>query len=36
MQRARDLRDYNDLEARYERRPSLWVEPDGRLGRGRR
>lgn len=34
MQRARDLRDYNDLEARYERRPSLWVEPEGDWGAG--
>jgi glucans biosynthesis protein len=34
MQRARDLRDYNDLEARYDRRPSLWVEPDGDWGAG--
>src|SRR3546814_12744748 len=25
---------YNDLEARYERRPSLWVEPVGRWGAG--
>ncbi|HSF63682.1 MAG TPA: glucan biosynthesis protein, partial [Paracoccaceae bacterium] len=34
MQRARDLRDYNDLEARYDRRPSLWVEPEGDWGPG--
>ena len=34
MQRARDLSNYNDLEARYERRPSLWVEPDGDWGAG--
>ncbi|ROU03202.1 glucan biosynthesis protein [Histidinibacterium lentulum] len=34
MQRARDLRDYNDLEARYETRPSLWVEPEGDWGPG--
>lgn len=34
MQRARDLRNYNDLEARYERRPSLWVEPEGDWGAG--
>ena len=27
MQRPRKLSDYADLEARYERRPSLWVEP---------
>ena len=34
MQRARDLANYNDLEARYERRPSLWVEPEGEWGAG--
>lgn len=34
MQRARDIRDFNDLEARYERRPSLWVEPEGNWGEG--
>jgi periplasmic glucans biosynthesis protein len=33
-QRARRLDDYNDLEARYERRPSLWVEPVGDWGAG--
>ncbi len=33
-QRARRLDDYNDLEARYERRPSLWVEPVGDWGPG--
>ena len=27
QQRARSLADFNDLEARYDRRPSLWVEP---------
>lgn len=34
MQRARRPGDYNDLEAKYERRPSLWVEPVGDWGRG--
>ena len=34
MQRKRDLRDFEDLEARYERRPSLWVEPIGDWGEG--
>lgn len=34
MQRARGFVDYNDLEARYERRPSLWVEPIGDWGEG--
>ena len=33
MQRDRDFASYEDLEARYERRPSAWVEPIGRLGR---
>lgn len=34
MQRARRLEDYDDLEARYEIRPSLWVEPIGDWGEG--
>ncbi len=34
MQRARAFADYQDLEARYERRPSLWVEPIGDWGAG--
>ncbi len=34
MQRKRGFKDYNDLEARYERRPSLWVEPIGDWGEG--
>lgn len=34
MQRKRDFEDYEDLEARYERRPSLWVEPIGDWGEG--
>jgi glucans biosynthesis protein len=27
MQRSRDPSDFQDLDAHYERRPSLWVEP---------
>lgn len=27
IQRSRDFADYQDLEARYEKRPSAWVEP---------
>lgn len=34
MQRARDVRDYADLEALYHRRPGLWVEPQGDWGKG--
>lgn len=34
MQRERDFRNYHDLEARYEMRPSLWVEPVGDWGGG--
>ena len=34
MQRQRDFRAYEDLEARYERRPSAWVEPIGDWGEG--
>lgn len=33
-QRSRRFDDFNDLEARYERRPSLWVEPVGDWGPG--
>ena len=34
VQRKRRLSDYDDLEAQYERRPSLWVEPIGDWGDG--
>ena len=34
MQRQRDFRAYEDLEARYERRPSAFVEPIGDWGEG--
>lgn len=34
MQRGRSFQDYQDLEARYERRPSLWVEPGAGWGKG--
>ena len=34
VQRKRQLADYDDLEARYERRPSLWIEPIGDWGEG--
>lgn len=34
MQRARDLRDFADLEAHYHRRPCAWVEPRGDWGQG--
>ena len=34
MQRKRDFSAYEDLEAHYERRPSLWVEPIGDWGEG--
>jgi glucans biosynthesis protein len=34
MQRDGEFRNYLDLEARYERRPSLWVTPDGDWGAG--
>jgi glucans biosynthesis protein len=35
MQRDRSPRSYEDPEARYERRPSAWVEPLGDWGAGR-
>jgi glucans biosynthesis protein len=34
MQRKRRFGDFQDLEARYEKRPSLWVEPIGDWGAG--
>jgi glucans biosynthesis protein len=34
LQRSRDFRDYQDLEAHYERRPSVWVEPVSGFGAG--
>ena len=34
IQRQREFRDYQDLEAHYERRPSAWVQPLGNWGKG--
>jgi glucans biosynthesis protein len=34
MQRKRAFADYDDLESRYEKRPSLWIEPIGDWGQG--
>jgi glucans biosynthesis protein len=34
IQRARRFSDFQDLEASYERRPSLWVEPNESWGAG--
>src|SRR5437868_3394645 len=34
MQRKRKYQDYLDLDDKYERRPSLWVEPIGDWGAG--
>lgn len=34
IQRFRDFAHYQDAEARYELRPSAWVEPQGDWGRG--
>lgn len=34
MQRQRTPEAYGDLEARYERRPTVWVEPRGDWGAG--
>ncbi len=33
-QRDRAFADFQDLEARYERRPTVWVEPKGDWGEG--
>ncbi|HSV78540.1 MAG TPA: glucan biosynthesis protein G [Ramlibacter sp.] len=35
MQRDRDFSHYEDLEARYDQRPSVWVQPKGDWGAGR-
>ena len=35
FQRDREFASYQDLEARYDRRPSLWVEPLAPFGPGR-
>lgn len=34
VQRNRDYADYQDAEAQYDRRPSVWVEPSGEWGPG--
>lgn len=34
MQRQRSFFDFQDLEAQYEKRPSVWVEPVGAWGEG--
>lgn len=35
MQRDRDFASYQDLDARYEKRPSAWIQPKGNWGSGR-
>ena len=35
MQRGREFWHYEDLEARYDLRPSAWIEPKGDWGAGR-
>lgn len=34
FQRDRDFSHYQDLEANYHQRPSMWVQPDGEWGPG--
>jgi glucans biosynthesis protein len=34
LQRDRDFENYQDLEASYHTRPSAWIEPIGKWGRG--
>ena len=34
VQRQRDFHAYEDLESRFEKRPSLWIEPIGDWGEG--
>ncbi len=35
LQRERDFEHYQDLEAKYERRPNAWITPVGNWGSGR-
>lgn len=35
MQRDRAFSSFEDLEAHYEKRPSVWIEPKGKWGKGR-
>ncbi|MCP4407307.1 MAG: glucan biosynthesis protein G [Gammaproteobacteria bacterium] len=35
VQRDRDFDHYQDLEARYDNRPSSWIVPEGQWGEGR-
>jgi glucans biosynthesis protein len=35
MQRDRDFNNYLDTEAKYEKRPSIWIKPDNAWGKGR-
>jgi periplasmic glucans biosynthesis protein len=35
LQRDRDFDHYMDMEARYERRPSMWITPENAWGEGR-
>ncbi len=35
MQRDRKFDHYEDLEAHYQQRPSVWIEPKGKWGSGR-
>jgi glucans biosynthesis protein len=35
QQRGREFSRYEDIDDRYETRPSLWVEPSGNWGKGR-
>lgn len=34
IQRSRKISDFEDLEARYDKRPSVWIEPKGDWGPG--
>lgn len=34
LQRDRSFQSYEDLEANYEKRPSVWVSPEGDWGKG--
>ncbi|MHC8302201.1 glucan biosynthesis protein [Pseudomonas sp. ZS1P83] len=34
LQRGRDFSHYEDLDDRYDKRPSAWIEPEGDWGKG--
>ncbi|MCZ5911237.1 glucan biosynthesis protein, partial [Escherichia coli] len=35
LQRGRNFKEYEDLDDRYDLRPSAWIEPKGDWGKGK-